>query len=164
MAKKPHARPLPVNPVNPLNSVIAVNPVTVKPLQDKISLQLEADYKKRLGVPVLPAEITQAITRAARDAATRATARNLEREAAGVARTFYQADRVDLLIADRLKAARDGMASVTKSPDLGTIIAENAKLLRKKWQALVDAEFTEDQAFQLILAEVEGKAARRAAA
>jgi chemotaxis regulatin CheY-phosphate phosphatase CheZ len=137
--------------------------IVFKPLEAKIYAQLETDYKKRLGVPVLPPDIVQAITSASKEAASRATTRNLEREASSVARTFFQVDKIDALIGNRLKAAKDGMASVTNSPDLGTIIAENAKLLRRKWQALVDAGFKEEQAFELIRAEVEGKAARRAA-
>ncbi len=135
--------------------------ITVRPLQDKISAQLEQEYKKRLNVAELPSDMKAAIKAASENTAQRATQRNLEVEAQKIARSFYQPASIDVLIGSKLSQAVAGVQLVSQSADLGAILTENAKMLRKKWKALVDAGFTEDQSFELIKAEVEGKAARR---
>lgn len=131
-------------------------------LENRIRKQLEKDYRKRLGTRSLPDDVKKGISSAARTAAQRATKRNLEVEALKIAKSFYQPTSVADLIAGKLGQAKQGVNAVSKSADLDAILKENAKMLRKKWQALVSAGFSEDESFQLIKAEVEGKAARRA--
>jgi hypothetical protein len=138
--------------------------VTPKKLSNKIKSQLTKEYRKRLGIgprDPLPDDIKKGINSAAKTAAQRATQRNLESEALKVAKGFYQPFSISELIADKLGQAKKGVSLVAQSADLNEILKENATMLRKKWQALVNAGFQADEAFQLILAEVQGKAARR---
>jgi hypothetical protein len=133
----------------------------VKALETEIEKRLQDDYKKRLKLTTLPDSLKKGIKSAAKTAAERATSRNLEVEAMKVSREFYQPAAVDKLISAKLTQAKAGVKVVSQSADLAEILKENAKLLRKKWQALVDAGFTKDQAYELIKAEIVGKAARR---
>jgi hypothetical protein len=151
-----HPPSLPVTPTVPTLPV-----VTPSVLENRIKQQLEQDYRQKLGVAVLPQEVQSGIDVAARLGAQRATQRNLEVEASKIGRSFYQPTSINQLIASKLTQAKDGVKLVSQSVDLNEILVENAKMLRKKWQALVDAGFTEAQSFELIKAEVEGKAARR---
>lgn len=135
--------------------------VTPKALEDRIKSALEADYKKRLGISTLPSDVKKGIASAAKSAAQRATRSNLEVEALKIAKGWFQPTSVADLIRSKLGQAKAGVSVVGQSADLDEILKENAKMMRKKYQALVDAGFTPDQSFQLILAEVQGKAARR---
>ena len=151
----PPQRRVPGSPVLP--HVIA----TPKQLSDKIKDQLVKDYKKRLKVTTLPTDIQKGIDSAAKVAAQRATQRNIEVEATKTAKEFYQDVSVSKLVSSKLAQAKLGVNAVVQSADLEDILKENARMLRKKWQALKDAGFSEKEAFELIKAEVEGKAARR---
>lgn len=134
--------------------------VTPKQLSDKIKNRLVDDYKKRLNVRRLPTDVMDGIISAAKEAAQRSTKRNLEVEATKIAKTFYQDVDITQLIGTKLKQASVGVSLVSQSADLDSILKENAQMIRKKWKALNDAGFSKDEAFQLIKAEVEGKAAR----
>jgi len=152
--------PNPVNPIGPV--VLPHHNVAIKEIQDKIELKLTADYKARLNVAVLPDNIAGAIRSASQVAAQRASRANFEAEAFRAAKTFFQPTDVKTLIGNKLKQAKDGVALVAASADLAAILAENASMLAKKRKALEDTgAFSKEEAFQMILAEIEGKAARR---
>lgn len=156
-------------PPRPTTATTTVSPApatrlpspSVRKLENKIKKDLTAEYKKLLGSNTLSAEITKAIADASKEAAERATGRNLQVEASKIAKNFYRLENVDQRLDRNLKHAKDSVMKVAGSADLDEILAENAKMLRKKWQALVTAGFTQDESFQLIKAEVEGKAMRR---
>jgi hypothetical protein len=55
---------------------------------------------------------------------------------------------------DRLKGALQGLTTVNAQAETSKILAENARLLRAKFDALKAVNFTDDQAFQMILTEL----------
>jgi len=150
----------PIPNVNPA-LLAALQGVSPEKLEKSIKSRLVKDYKKRLNLQRLPNNINKLIGDAAKRAAMKATTVNVDAEAAKIAREFYKPSNVNALLTDKLGKAKLGVKLVTQSADLDEILVENAKLLRKKWKALVDAGFTQEQAFSLIQAEVEGKASRR---
>lgn len=155
MPRPPRRRPGTIS-----SPVLPHTAVTPKQLSDKIKNRLVGDYKKRLNVRKLPTDVMDGIISAAKEAAQRSTKRNLEVEATKIAKTFYQDVPVHELVVEKLKQAEIGVKAVSQSPNLDAILKENAAMIRMKWMALKDAGFSEDEAFQLIKAEVEGKAAR----
>jgi hypothetical protein len=61
----------------------------------------------------------------------------------------------------RVSAARDGIAHVVADAKVDAVLADTAKLLFKKFSAFRVAGFDDTQAFNLLLAEVQGRAARK---
>jgi hypothetical protein len=66
---------------------------------------------------------------------------------------------LDLLDA-RMQAAKQGIAHISADAKVDAVLTDTAKLLWKKYNALKNAGFTEDQAFNLLLGEVQGRASR----
>jgi hypothetical protein len=64
------------------------------------------------------------------------------------------------MLGARMSAARDGVKEVASNNDVDAILNDTAQLLFKKFNALKNAGFTEDQSFSLVLAEVSGRSAR----
>ncbi len=60
----------------------------------------------------------------------------------------------------RVQAASDGIAHIVQDGKVDAVLADTAKLLWKKYAALKTAGFTDTQAFDLVLAEVQGRAGR----
>ena len=63
---------------------------------------------------------------------------------------------VDMLgvLDERLKGAQKGIEHVGQNEEVRKIMAENARLLRLKYTTLVEAGFTGDQAFQIVLTDL----------
>lgn len=61
----------------------------------------------------------------------------------------------------RVSAARDGIAHIVADSKIDAVLADTAKLLWKKFSALKIAGFNETQAFNLLLAEVQGRASSK---
>jgi hypothetical protein len=74
-----------------------------------------------------------------------------------VGKEFFRDGDHAKAIGDRLQSALKGVQLVSKSGDLKEMLKENANMLFLKKKALVDAGFTETEAFQLIVAEVTAK-------
>jgi len=154
--------PRPVTPPPPVAPAeLPHQKLTIKQVTDVIERQLTKDYTARLNITALPPEIQAGIVSAAAVAAARATRANLENEALKIAKQFFQPASVPQLIAGKLQQAKAGVQIVSGSADLATILDENAKMLAAKRAALEKNGFKPDEAFQLILAEIQGKAARR---
>jgi hypothetical protein len=86
-----------------------------------------------------------------------ATQRYVKKEALLLGKDFYRDKSIQTAMNSRLSSALKGVQLVSQSADLQKMIDENAKMLFSKKQALENAGFTSDQAFQLILAEVSAK-------
>jgi hypothetical protein len=56
-------------------------------------------------------------------------------------------------VSTRLGAALTGVKQVSGNPDAKRVMDESARLVRMKFESLVAAGFSEDQAFQLLLTE-----------
>ena len=60
----------------------------------------------------------------------------------------------------RVGAARDGIAHIVQDAKVDAVLTDTAKLLWKKYQVLKAAGFSDTQAFDLVLAEVQGRSSR----
>jgi hypothetical protein len=129
--------------------------------------QVVAEAKKTVAASMglapdkLPAEVVDAIkasTSSAMNTRTKALIqRNVDTTVKGT--VLKGVKPLDMLDA-RVQAARDGIAHITQDAKVDAVLADTAKLLWKKYSALKAAGFTDAQAFDLVLAEVEGRAAR----
>ncbi len=64
------------------------------------------------------------------------------------------------MLDDRVMAASQGIAQIAGDAKVDAVLADTAKLLWKKYNALKTAGFTPTQAFDLLHAEVQGRASR----
>jgi len=138
-------------------------PTETSPLEKKISISLEGDLKKRLGIAAnkpLPTMYKTMVDDTAKEADVAATQRYVKQQALSLGKEFYRDVSVQTAMDSRLASALQGVQLVSQSADLQKMIEENAKMLFAKKKALEDAGFTADQAFALILAEVSAKKAR----
>jgi hypothetical protein len=122
-----------------------------------IKTKLEEDLKKRLNVTSLPPKISRAIDETATTVAGTLTKQNMTKKAVQVGKELFRDVDHAKAIGDRLSSALKGVQMVSQSADLKKMLEENAKMLFAKKKALVDAGFTDTEAFQLILAEVTAK-------
>lgn len=63
-------------------------------------------------------------------------------------------------ISTRLGDASKGLTHITQNPDVDKVLQETAKLLFKKFSFLKAAGFTDQQAFDLVKAELESQSGR----
>jgi hypothetical protein len=130
------------------------------PLEKKISLGIENKLRTKLGIrrpQPLPPRLKTVVNSAAKDTYMAATQRYVRKEALSLAKQFYREPSVESALKGRLSSALKGVKLVSESADLQKMIDENAKMLFAKKQALENAGFSADQAFQLILTEVSAK-------
>jgi len=64
------------------------------------------------------------------------------------------------MLGDRMKAAKDGLHVISTDPSVEEVLKDTAVLLWKKFAALKTAGFSPSQAFDLLHAEVQGRASR----
>ncbi len=109
----------------------------------------------------LPAAVVEAIKTSTVNAMNTRTKALIQRDVdTTVKETVLKGVRpLDMLDA-RVQAAREGIAHISQDAKVEAVLGDTAKLLWKKFVALKTAGFTETQAFDLVLAEVQGRAAR----
>jgi hypothetical protein len=64
-------------------------------------------------------------------------------------------------ISSKVALGKRAMEAMLATDELGQILKKNAELLKRKYDALVDAGFTVEQAFRLLEAEIYSKGAAR---
>jgi hypothetical protein len=138
----------------PINMPISV-PANVK---NSISGKLQEDIKKRLNVTSLDDGMKKVIEEIAEDVVANMTRQNITKTAISVTKDMLRG-KIDRsrAVRERLLGALEGVRLVSQADELNEILRENARMLFNKKQALVDAGFSEEQAFQLIMAEVSAK-------
>lgn len=134
---------------------------TTNDLQKEVKKELEKEYRGRLKIDAskpLPPEIQAAIDKKSVEV-TAVIAEQFVGKSALAAGKAIVGPTVDAgaAITARLGTALAGVQLVSQSSDLDKILAENAKMLWKKYLALKTAGFDDTQSFQLILAEVSAK-------
>jgi hypothetical protein len=133
---------------------------TRSPLQKEVKKELEKEYRTKLKLAAdkpLPKEIQGAIDKKSVEVTSVIAEQFVGKSAIATGKAMFRPDDPALAIGERLGSALAGVKVVSQSADLDKILAENAKMLKKKYEALKTAGFTEDQSFQLILAEVSAK-------
>jgi hypothetical protein len=144
-------------------SALAVGPLSprairVKPIEDSIRKGVEADVRSQLGLSgTLPADVREIISTASASAASAsvelAVARATEQVAADVGRKNVLG-RFD----DKIKVAADSMVHISQSNEVDEVLKRRSELLAKKRGALVTAGFSNDEAMQIVLADIAAKA------
>ena len=64
-------------------------------------------------------------------------------------------------ITSKMAVGKRAIEAMLATDELGQILKKNAELLKRKYDALVEADFTEEQAFRLLEAEIYSKGAAR---
>jgi hypothetical protein len=142
---------------------IAVGPltaraVTIKSVEDTIRKDVESTVKKQLALSgALPVDVKEVIDSAARAAAATsielAVTRATEEAATDIGRMTLL-DRFD----DKIKVAAGSLTHISQSGDVDQILERRSELLAKKRAALVAAGFSDDQAMQVLLADIAARA------
>ena len=118
---------------------------------------------KKMGVRErdLPSSVKNAIKTATQNALNARSKAVIQRDVDSVVKdkVLGGVKPLDLLDA-RMQAAKQGIAHISADAKVDAVLKDTAKLLWKKYNALISAGFTEDQAFSLLLGEVQGRASR----
>ncbi len=143
-----------------MRSVLRGDSLIRIPVADKIEADVttavEEMMRSRLGIRPsegLPPEVSALARSAAETAAAKATELAVVQEAEEAAKTVVRGDvlkRFD----SKIDLAAQGMNHIAGSQDVEDILKNRAELLAKKKKALVDAGFTDDEAMQIVLADI----------
>jgi hypothetical protein len=113
--------------------------------------------KKQLGLTALPADLQEVVATAAKTAASTSVdlsvARAAEEAARGVGRANLKA-RFD----EKIKVAADSLNHISQSNDVDQVLKRRSDLLAKKRASLVAAGFSNDEAMQIVLADIAARA------
>lgn len=156
--------PQPNQPVRPLTGLASLPDIKFKQADvDGVVAEAKKAVAASMGVAPdkLPAEIVAAITTSASSAMNTRTKALIQRNVdTTVKETVLKGVKpLDMLDA-RVQAAKEGIAHITQDAKVDAVLADTAKLLWKKYNSLKTAGFTDTQAFDLVLAEIQGRAAR----
>jgi hypothetical protein len=140
--------------ISPLGS----RPVRVQPVEDELRKRVEADVRETLGIQgALPQDVQEIVATASATAAAKsvelAVSRATEQVAADIGRKNVLT-RFD----DKIKVAADSMVHIGQSNEVDEVLRQRATLLAKKRDALVTAGFSNDEAMQILLADIAAKA------
>lgn len=142
------------------------HPFQIRTLKNKLTIakqiedQLCEDYRKEFGVTRVPSEEKTRFGKISLEVAETFAEGDLKIRANQIARGLISQDDLPRIVSERLGNALEGVRLVSTASDMKEILKENAQLLHTKFKALIEAGFSEDQSFQLILAEVTAKKSR----
>lgn len=156
--------PAPKQPSKPLMGLASLPDIKFQKTEiDSVVGEAAKSVAGKMGIAVdkLPDQVMEAIKTAATSAMNTRTKALIQRDVdMAVKETVLQGVKpLDMLDA-RVNAAKEGIAHITQDAKVDAVLADTAKLLWKKFQALKTAGFTDPQAFDLVLAEVQGRASR----
>jgi hypothetical protein len=132
-------------------------------IDSQIRADIEKTIRKQLKIPRrqrTPSKLKAAINKAAKDVGTQLMQQYISKQALVSGKAILREADYKGLINQRLVSALEGVKLVSQSTDLQKILEENAKMLYAKRKALETAGFSNDEAFQLVLAEVSAKKAK----
>lgn len=147
----------------PLIGRLAVppEPKIEKNILDEITKEIRA----QLGYPAagpLPNGVAKIIGDAAKDSIKKISATNLHRTAHRIASDKLLGNvNLNAAIGGKIKVGLTGIQSVTANADYMKMLDENAKMMKAKFDAFKKAGFTDQQAFDLLEAEIYAKGAAR---
>lgn len=136
-------------------------------IEHQVVTQVTDEIKRSLAIDEVPPDVEQMIGAAAREAAGSVTKQTIQQLAFKATRKVVGAGTGATRVSDgRERAVKDLSTlatlakSMSESAAMQTLLQQNARMLADKMKALIDAGFTNQQAFRLILAEVTAKAER----
>ena len=133
--------------------------------QEKIIAGATKAVAKKMGVreDKLPASVKDAIVTAATKIIDTRTKAVIQGDVDRAVKEEILKGTSPLSMLDmRVVAAKQGIAHINADPNVDSVLQDTAALLWKKYNALKTAGFSETQAFDLLLAEIKGRASRRA--
>lgn len=154
MAQRPVTPATPVAPVlQPLTAITVLPATEQKKIQNKVLREIAQNMG--IGVGAIPADVKKVVTEQVKESLNNnirsLTHEFVNREVKG---KLTQSLDVMSTMDNRLKGALKGITHVSASQDVGKIMTENAKLLRKKFDALVQEGFSNEQAFEILIADL----------
>jgi hypothetical protein len=158
------AKVAPASPIQPISGPPVLTPITfkeadLKVIRDEALKNIAA--KMKVNVADLPASVKDTAAKATQDILDARTKAMIQRdvEAAVKAKINVGADAMAQL-SGRMAAASQGLQLVAGDANVNRVLKDTAQLLYKKYRYLVEAGFTQEQAFSLLQAEVAGRAGR----
>lgn len=154
----------PINPtINPSLPRFTV-PLPAAKLAE-IQGKVEKEFKQAMGLEAaasLSEDAKKAVSEAVKAASEQQIAAQVSRIAAKhAAQTLGKGVQINEALKSKLQVGLEGIKAVGESNEYTNILKENARMLKAKYDALVNAGFTGEQAFKLIEAEVYAKGAGR---
>lgn len=131
--------------------------VSVGSVEDSLRKDVEAKVKSQLGLQgELPADVKEAIDSVSKASAAKAVQLSVVQAAQDSARDISRGARLDLFD-DKIKVAADSIRHIGASSDVDEVLTQRAQLLAKKKQALVAAGFSDEEAMQILLADISAR-------
>lgn len=152
-----------MSPRDRTGSPIDIGPITrrapkVSSVENAIRKDIEATVRKRLSLAgTLPADLKELADSAARAAAATSVELAVTHAAEEAARDIGRAtlfDRFD----EKIKVAAGSLSHIGQSNDVDAVLKSRSELLAKKRNALVEAGFSNDEAMQILLADIAARA------
>jgi hypothetical protein len=133
---------------------ITLGAVSVQSVEENLRKDVEARVKSQLGLEgELPADVKEAIDSASKASAAKAVQLSVAQAAEDGARAINRGAKLDLFD-DKIKIAADSIVHIGASSEVDQVLQQRAELLAKKRKALVTAGFSDEEAMQILLADI----------
>ncbi|GLI26421.1 hypothetical protein ARHIZOSPH14_06630 [Agromyces rhizosphaerae] len=144
------------DPRNPGSTVFS-RPLEVPAVEERIRKRVEGAVRSQLGLSgPSPADLKMAVEQASKAAAQSAVEITVAKLADDAARESGRAGVLDRF-KDKLQFAADGMKVIDDSDQVSDVLKKRANLMAKKRAALEEAGFSPDEAFQILLADINAR-------
>jgi hypothetical protein len=139
-------------------SSLTARRVSVDSVEDTIRKDMESAGRAQLSLQgTLPAEIKEAVSATAKTAAATAVELSVARAAEEATRDVGRAN-ITTRFDDKIKVAAASLGHISQSSDVDEVLRKRSELLAKKRDSLVTAGFTNEEAMQILLADVGARA------
>ncbi len=137
-----------------LNVPITSRPISVKPVEEGIRKGVESTVKRRLGLSgALPADLKDVISAAAKNAAAQSVELSVVKAAEEAARDAARPN-VTVRFDEKVSIAAESLAHIGASSKVDRVLKSRSQLLAKKRDSLVAAGFSNEEAMQILLADI----------
>lgn len=139
-------------------SPVITRRVQVDAVEDTIREDMVSSVKARLGLRGdLPAEVNEVVKTAASAAAASAVELTVADAAQQAARDVGRAS-ITTRFDDKIKVAADSLTHISQSDQVEEVLRKRSELLAKKRDSLVAAGFSNEEAMQIVLADIAARA------
>lgn len=153
-----------LKPVKPVNQRVSIPDIRFTNNEVQVAVQkATASVAKKMGIDPkkLPPDVKSAIETATINALNIRTKAVIQRDADVAVKEVVLAGQAPIeLLDDRMSVAQESLTHIVEDTKVEQVLNDTARLLWKKLNAFTNAGFNETQAFDLLLAEVEGRASR----
>jgi hypothetical protein len=133
---------------------LLARPIQIDAVERKVRSAVETDVKRKLGLRgAIPSDLQGAIDVASKAAAQQSVELAVTVAAEESARAVSRADTF-ARFSDKVRFAVDGIKVIDDSNEVTEVLKKRASLLAKKKKALVDAGFSDEEAMDILLADI----------